>query len=142
MKLVIYGANSLDQMESMVREKFSSVPRKELLCHSMNSSLPLKSCHFMKKILIKPVKKLRSMTLSWQMPSQFSLYKWKAAEFLSNFIGHEGKGSILSILKNQGFATALSCGITSEASSYSIFEVSAELTIEGFGKMLSNCRKS
>lgn len=131
MKLVVYSRFSVEEMEKWVVSKFSLVPFVPDAVSWTGSELPLKEQHLMKKIFVKPVKKLRYMTISWQLPSLHSKYNLKGPEFLSHFLGHEGKGSILSYLKSKGYATGLSSGIATDTNGFAIFEISIDLTKSG-----------
>jgi len=51
--------------------------------------------------------------------------------YISHLIGHEGEGSILSLLKQNGWATGLVSGINRDSLDFAIFKVSVELTLEG-----------
>jgi insulysin len=42
---------------------------------------------------------------------------------VSHLVGHEGPGSLLSYLKRQGLANALSSGYSSEVGDFNIYEV-------------------
>lgn len=48
-------------------------------------------------------------------------------------IGHEGKGSILSHLKNKGWANAVSAGAGNGAVGFEFFKINIDLTKEGLG---------
>lgn len=55
----------------------------------------------------------------------------KPFSFMSHFIGHEGKGSLLSYLKRQGWVNELSAGGSSEANGFGFFKVNMQLTPDG-----------
>ena len=46
-----------------------------------------------------PVKETHSVEIGWPLPEQHSHYLSKPASYLSHLFGHEGAGSILSLLK-------------------------------------------
>ena len=48
---------------------------------------------------IVPVKETHSVELGWPLPEQHSHYLSKPVSYLSHLFGHEGSGSILSLLK-------------------------------------------
>ena len=41
-----------------------------------------------------------------------SLYKTKPSEYIGHLIGHEGEGSVLSLLRHKRWATGISAGIS------------------------------
>ncbi|GAA6064646.1 hypothetical protein JCM10212_004488 [Sporobolomyces blumeae] len=51
--------------------------------------------------------------------------------FLSHLIGHEGKGSILSVLKDKGWANGMSAGAGNGANGFEFFKIQVDLTSEG-----------
>lgn len=56
---------------------------------------------------------------------------------MGHFVGHEGKGSLLSYLKEKGWANSLRAGNSHEASGFSFFKISLELTPEGLRECCS-----
>ena len=51
-------------------------------------------------------------------------------------IGHEGVGSILSLLKKKGLANNLNAGVEDGGLGFAFYEISIELTESGLGKIL------
>ena len=50
---------------------------------------------------------------------------------MSHLLGHEGDGSILSLLKRKGWALELSAGLYSGGKGFEFFKICVELTEEG-----------
>ena len=48
---------------------------------------------------IVPVKETHAIELGWPLPEQHSHYMAKPVSYLSHLFGHEGSGSMLSLLK-------------------------------------------
>ena len=64
----------------------------------------------------------RTVELTWQLPfAPTPFYASKPSSYLSHLLGHEGAGSVLSLLKQHGWANGLSSGQFSSASDFSIF---------------------
>lgn len=81
---------------------------------------------------IVPIKKSHKLILTWPLPpSAGSDYKMKNCFYLSHLLGHEGSGSLLSGLKKNCFALALSAGITDENQMFTLFSITIVLTDEG-----------
>jgi secreted Zn-dependent insulinase-like peptidase len=59
---------------------------------------------------IEPVKEIRRLQFTFPMPETQTHYDVKPVQVLSNLIGHEGEGSLLAFLKQQGWAEGLSAG--------------------------------
>jgi insulysin len=83
---------------------------------------------------LKPVKDLRTLTMVFATPDPFPVRFWKPASYLSHLIGHESAGSVLSLLKDRGWATALSASCGHYERDYGRFSISIELTVDGLSK--------
>jgi secreted Zn-dependent insulinase-like peptidase len=67
-----------------------------------------------------------------------SLYyiKKKPGRYLSHLIGHEGQGSILSLLKKHGWANYLQVGTIHGGIGFEFLRISVDLTDDGLGKFV------
>ncbi len=65
------------------------------------------------------------------MPAVDNYYKTKPHGIISHLLGHEGAGSVLSLLKRKGWANGLNAGVGHSGSSFSIFSCGIELSEEG-----------
>ena len=132
MTLVVYGSAPIETLVQLVVDKFSLVPRTKA---DLNELYPQKDLPYDQSALgvityVKPIKDLKTLTLSWQLPSVVGLFDRKPLECAMHLLGHEGEGSILNELKVQGLAT----GLTSEVekfSSFSRFHLTVDLTASG-----------
>lgn len=130
MTLVVIGAESLPTLKGWVEEKFSAVPNRQTkrfvpeTTQYLESQLPV-------RLQVLPLKDVRSVDYAFPMPSIIQHYQTKPARFLSHFIGDEGKGSLLSLLKQKGWATALTAGADKLDASESLLSISIDLTNEG-----------
>ncbi|XP_039184813.1 nardilysin-like [Crotalus tigris] len=136
MNLVVQSRETLDTLQKWVTEIFSHVPDNGLprpdFSHLMN---PFDTLEFHKIYKIIPVKEIHSLNISWALPTQEKNYKVKPLHYISWLIGHEGSGSVLSILRKKFWALALYGGNGEtgfeQNSTYSIFSISVTLTDEG-----------
>lgn len=80
---------------------------------------------------IIPVKDMHSLNIEFPLPPCYKDYKSGPLSLLSHIVGYEGKGSLLSFLKAQGYATALSASPASSYITFSFFEVDVTLTEKG-----------
>ena len=134
MKLVVLGREGLDELEAWVTELFSGIVNKQVAPptfpaspFSLSPSSPLShAC-----VQVLPIKDLRSLTLLFPLPSTDSLYHVKPTYLIGHLIGHESKGSILSLLKALSYANGLSAGMYETSSAFSLFSIGIELTEEG-----------
>lgn len=85
---------------------------------------------------IVPLRQKSKLVISWQMPSIIKKYKTRPHDIIAHLIGDEGNGSIISSLKNIGYATDLIAGIEADDgfennSSCSMFSVAIDVTHKG-----------
>ena len=106
MTLALCGKASLDQLEAWTRKYFTDIENRNSPVHRVPSEY-LKPRKAFRLVRVEPVKDIRSLTLEFPTPPGDIHYQSKPAGLLSFIIGHEGKGSLLSYLKEQGLATAL-----------------------------------
>uniref|UniRef100_A0AAQ5ZIL0 Nardilysin a (N-arginine dibasic convertase) n=1 Tax=Amphiprion ocellaris TaxID=80972 RepID=A0AAQ5ZIL0_AMPOC len=127
MTLAVQSKEKLDTLEEWVREIFSKVPNK---CNDTAFSLCL--CAF----AVVPVRKVHALNITWALPPQEKHYRVKPLHYISWLIGHEGTGSILSVLRKKCWALTLFGGNSESGfdqnTTYSIFSISITLTDEGF----------
>uniref|UniRef100_A0A8C2XML5 Nardilysin b (N-arginine dibasic convertase) n=1 Tax=Cyclopterus lumpus TaxID=8103 RepID=A0A8C2XML5_CYCLU len=97
------------------------------------------SAHYMTLTVqskVIPVRKVHALTISWAVPPQGKHYRVKPLHYISWLIGHEGTGSILSLLRKKCWALALFGGNSEtgfdQNTTYSIFSISITLTNQGY----------
>ncbi|XP_015277075.1 PREDICTED: nardilysin-like [Gekko japonicus] len=137
MNLVVQSRETLDTLEKWVTEIFSQIPNNGLprptFGHLLN---PFDTPEFHKLYKVIPVREIYSLSISWALPPQEKHYRVKPLHYVSWLIGHEGKGSILSLLRKKFLAVALFGGNGEtgfeQNSTYSIFSISVTLTDKGF----------
>eukprot|EP00286_Rhodomonas_abbreviata_P006745 CAMPEP_0181324180 /NCGR_PEP_ID=MMETSP1101-20121128/20210_1 /TAXON_ID=46948 /ORGANISM="Rhodomonas abbreviata, Strain Caron Lab Isolate" /LENGTH=1003 /DNA_ID=CAMNT_0023432315 /DNA_START=70 /DNA_END=3081 /DNA_ORIENTATION=+ len=132
MKLAVLGREDLDTLEKWCREFFSSVPNNNLepLAGVKPDDNPFHD-GWKGFFRVIPVKERRKLVMYWPMESTYPNYRQKPTRLLSHCIGHEGAGSILSLLKRKGWATDLSAGTGTQSTYFALFEISITLTEEG-----------
>ena len=132
MKLAILGRESLDTLESWVRELFSDVPNRDLEpLQGVSAEDNAFDSTWKQFYRVIPVKERRKLVLYFPTPSTYPLYLTKPLRLLSHCVGHEGPGSILSYLKKQGWGTELSAGTGTQSQYFSLFEISIKLSEDG-----------
>jgi secreted Zn-dependent insulinase-like peptidase len=85
---------------------------------------------------VVPIKASHKLTMVWQLPSAQQDWRKKTHLYLAELIGHEGEGSIISYLKEIGYANYLSAGCDPDDnfennSMFSLFKVLVNLTSKG-----------
>ncbi|XP_071354291.1 nardilysin-like [Trachinotus anak] len=137
MTLAVQSKEKLDTLEEWVREIFSKVPNNGLPKPDFSDLLdPFETPAFNKLYRVIPVRKVHALNITWALPPQEKHYRVKPLHYISWLIGHEGTGSILSVLRRKCWALALFGGNSEtgfdQNTTYSIFSISITLTDEGF----------
>ena len=130
MTLVIVGRESLDQLQTLVTARFSDIPNHHRALEPIAEPL-LRATTLPQIVQIQPVQQQRTLSLAWLLPDQRDDYRGKSLDYVGNILGHEGTGSLLSALKQRGWAQALSAGQGLDYDGGALFNVSVELTPEG-----------
>ncbi|CAM3908101.1 insulinase family protein [Shewanella aquimarina] len=83
------------------------------------------------QINIVPLKEQRRVAITFPLPAIDRFYKRKPLTFISHLLGYEGKGSLLSHLKEQGLAINLSAGGGVNGYNFKDYNISIQLTEKG-----------
>ena len=130
MGLALLSTHSLDEMETWTRQYFSDVKNHNLERTNHDPDVFEKKETF-RLVQIDPVKDLRDLEIRFAIPSTRHLYESKPGRQLGFILGHEGKGSLLSYLKDKGLARSLSAGAGSETREYGWANIRIGLTQKG-----------
>ncbi|OQS07380.1 nardilysin [Thraustotheca clavata] len=137
MKLVVCGEEELDVLENYVRNSFTGIANKNVTPISYkNLELPLQGGSL---VSIKPLKDAHILHLHWALPPLVGYHRFKPAEYVAAILGHESEGSILYHLKQKGWASSVSAGVT-ETHGYDygtfgcIFTIEIKLTLQGLAE--------
>lgn len=134
MTLAVLGHESIAELEVMVRQRFSAIPSKSTRKPQVTEplflpqSLPL-------DVRMEPVNDVRSLDLYFPLPSLKQYYRTRPADYIGNLLGHEGKGSLLSYLKEKGWAESLSAGAGLNFDDSASFQLSINLTAAGLSSI-------
>ncbi len=130
MSVAVFGKDNLDQLEQWVRTHFSAVANKHRSKPSskepmfVQGTLPL-------QLSIEPVRDTRALSYSFPIPDMRLRYRERPVDYLANMLGHEGEGSLLKVLRDLGWANALSAGGGFAADNLNLFDVNISLTQSG-----------
>lgn len=134
MRLCVFGVETLDALQEAVGQSFSPIPA----CPGVGDldfavcGLPFAPGQLPRLLRVRPIKDTHSLTLSWQLPPSLAHYISKPGGYISHLLGDEGRGSVLSFLKDEGLATELSAGSGgdgfSNSSNSEVFSVEVALT--------------
>lgn len=127
MTLALEGPQSLKELKTLAEQYFNDIrPACEPLGKiAQPLYLPV---HQGIKIDVCPVKNNHQLIISFAMESIDQYYQDKPESVLAYLLGHEGQGSILSLLKKQQWAMGLTAGSGINGSNFKDFNISIRLT--------------
>ncbi|WVO12724.1 hypothetical protein L204_100332 [Cryptococcus depauperatus] len=142
MKLSLIGKQDVETLEKWVKERLGDLPvrtagKPQLGNDAVNITFdenPMSENQIGYFTFVKPVKTMRFITFSFPFPSLHHLYQCKPAFILRFFLHHEGRGSILSYLKRQGWANWCVADCTHDALGFLIFKFTIGLTLSGLDR--------
>ncbi|KAI1319788.1 Insulinase (Peptidase M16) [Mortierella claussenii] len=130
MKLVILGHEPLDVLTDWALDKFSNV--KNLgISPSVYPNPPLTTKELLTVVYVKPIKDTRSLEIKLLVPDSTQHYTVQPIEYIKHLIGHEGGGSILSLLKKHGWANSVWADSAPGGIGFEFFKINVDLTREG-----------
>ncbi len=130
MSLVVLGRESLDQLEAWAEDKFSAVPVYPVT--ETKVQVPLFAPGTLPQRLdVVPLKDQKRLELVFPVPSSVQHYRAKPLVYLADLLGHEGAGSLLSLLKAKGWVDGLSAGGGQDLGVETTFELDLQLTEAG-----------
>ncbi|MCC4285741.1 insulinase family protein [Marinobacter salarius] len=130
MTLAVYGPQSLDQLEAMVRGRFDRIENRNL--NAKVHDEPLFSPGTLPaRVHADALKDIRNLTLTFPIPSQEDHYRDKPANYVASLLGHEGPGSLFDVLKKAGLVESLSAGSGMDTGQEATLELNMALTPEG-----------
>lgn len=135
MKLVVLGKESLDTLKELVTSKFSDILNKNY--STIKYGLPIKSELECTLLRVKPIKDLKNLYIIFQALIDDQDYRFHPFNYIAHLVGHESKGSILSLLKKRGLANGLTASMSGfGGSGFDFFQIAIELTDLGLGNIL------
>ncbi len=127
MTLAIEGPQPIAELKQLTIDNFSNIATTKQAKATITTPLYLPQ-HLAIQLDVKPVRNERKLIISFAMPSIDHLYRYKPESILSYLLGHEGKGSILSALKQKQWVMALSAGAGINGSNFKDFNIALSLT--------------
>jgi insulysin len=131
MKLALISNIPMQNLFGIAKKYFSGIPSREVNIPPMPKVFrkPLKNQFRLLKI--KTIKDIRSLEVDFPTIRWNDYQDSKPAGIISSLIGHEGKGSLLSKLKEEGLVLSLSAGGGSSHPDINSFGISVSLTPKG-----------
>ena len=140
MTLCVSGKDSLSTLESTVRKCFSAIPNKAVVDPAVEwwgKTRPYLPQLKATALEIVPVNEIRRISIAWPIwikssAERIKLQNSKPEGIIAHLIGHEGKGSLKSLLTEKSWANGIQSNIANDVSDLQMLEVDVELTEEGF----------
>ncbi len=130
MNLVVVGRESVEQLRSWVTEIFSDI--SDVNASALSVSEPLFAEGTLPALLLyRTLKNEPKLTLMFPVPNLREYWRQAPAVYIGNILGHEGRGSLLSDLKQQGWANGLYVGSGNTGINSHTISVVISLTEEG-----------
>ncbi len=130
MNLVVVGREPVEQLQSWVTEIFSNIA--DVNASSLSVSEPLFADGALPALLqYRTLKNEPKLTLMFPVPNLREYWRQAPAVYIGNILGHEGRGSLLSDLKEQGWANGLYVGSGNTGINSHTISVVISLTEEG-----------
>jgi len=134
MSLAVIGREDVTELRSLVHSKFSEVRTNGKRSGAVEEARPpvFLPEHLGVQINIEPLADLRTMTLQFLLPPGEDHFRAHPVGILLFLLGHEGEGSLFSLLKRRGWVESLVAKDWGGADDYDLLEVEIGLTEEGF----------
>lgn len=130
MALVVLGREPIAVLRQWVTEKFTGI--RNVDAEPLHITEPMfAEGRLPARIDVAPLKDRQIMRLTFPIPALPEFYRSKPVHYIANLLGHEGKGSLLSLLKSKGWVDSLSAGAQISNRSAATLDVSMRLTKEG-----------
>lgn len=136
MFLAIQSNRSLDEMQSLVVEKFSAIKRGSEEEKPILSIDQIFKPEFYEKIyFMKPKTPKKAIMITWPLPPVLKHYKCSPLEYLEHIFGNNADGGINSYLREQHLVTEIDLYLEPHSavsnSDYTLVRVLADLTDHG-----------
>ncbi len=131
MNLVVLGREPLDELQSWVEDIFSDIRNNQL--PEREVSEPLFTPNSLPALLqFKTLKHEPNLTLMFPLHDLRPYWRERPGSYIAHLIGHEGQGSLLSELKDSGWALGLYASSGETGISTSTFNIRISLTESGY----------
>jgi len=131
MTLVVASQHDLATLKTWVTTKFSDIKRMPPEPRAMSAKI-FPDGFLPASVYIQPQKEQRILSLIFPVPDSEPYKKSKPLDYIGHILGHEGEGSVLAVLKQAGWANALSAGTNLDWRGGEAFAVKISLTKTGF----------
>lgn len=130
MALTVYGPQTIDQLELLVEAYFKGIRNVDSVAPVYDQ--PIISAERLPLLVeIEPRSEMRQLTFRFPSTNTVANMANRPENYVAHLLGHESTGSLLSVLKENGWAEGLYAGSGGLTESMTTFNVTIELTPEG-----------
>ena len=130
MTLVVLGKEPLPILRNWATEKFSDVQNRNTQIQPTREAL-FRPNTLPARVNVLPITEQRTVMMSFPLPPVQEHYLSGPVEYVANILGHEGRASLLSLLKNRGWADSLSAGLGLDNRDNAALAITIALTTQG-----------
>lgn len=130
MQLTVVAPQSIEVLEDLVTRDFSDLPARGLEVPVIDAEL-VEQSRLPAAAKLQSLRDERSLSFYFPIPDPNNDYQHKSASYIASLLGHEGKGSLLSVLRDAGWANGLSAGIGYSDGNNALLAINISLTPEG-----------
>ncbi|CAI2726114.1 unnamed protein product [Schistosoma spindalis] len=134
MGLVILGRESINDLQKLAEDKFSEVIDREVVQPSWDDT-PWPDICLKKMVYVVPLNDIHQMNIMWPIPDYIPDYTTQATNYVTYLLGHESRGSLLSLFKNAGWANQLTCDVNRHGAGICYLIMFVHLTMKGLDKI-------
>ena len=131
MKLAIISNIPMQNLFGIAKKYFSDIPTRKVNIPSISKIFRRALKNQFRLLRVKTIKDIRSLEIDFPTIRLKDYQDSKPAGIIGSLIGHEGKGSLLSKLKEEGLVLSLSAGGGSSHPDINSFGISVSLTPKG-----------
>lgn len=134
MRLVVHSNLPINELAKIVANDFHDVPN-----YNLELEFPT-ACMYSEKLLgkivhVEPVKDIREMSVIWEIPQSIVAMRESQPErIVCRFLGHEGAGSLIDVLKREMLADSISADVVKLGPNNWLLFVNIGLTQQGVKK--------
>lgn len=126
----ILGKDTIEEIEKFTVPLFDQVKNKDVIVPECKE-FPYGEEEKQVILKVPTIKEMKKVELKFTIPDYGDHYMSNPCHYLSHLIGHEGKGSLLSMLKKKTWVNALWAGSHRGLKGFEFFNIGMDLSEEG-----------
>jgi insulysin len=130
MALSLVSTHGLDQLEAWTRQYFAEVPNREIAGPRYPSQFIDRDGR-LKLVRMKAIEDRRRLNIYFNTGGLRDDWDAKSSQLIAALLGYEGKGSLLSSLKQENLAIDLGAGFWDRSADHAALSVAVDLTPHG-----------